>query len=353
MTIETSTDDKMNNKPAIWIDFENAPHVWVMSPIIEQLKKRGYQFKLTARDFSYTIHLCRHLGFEIQIAGASGFGKNNISKAFRLLSRVFHLYVMMYRKRRKISIALSHGSRSQVIAARLLNIPVISLDDYEHSNQFLVRFMNHLLVPFPISEKIWGQNSYRITQYPGLKEEIYLCKYNPNQNRINELKDIEGIKVLFRPEGRFTHYRSERSEIIQTAILDYLATVDKKMLLVILPRDELQKQELVHFCENKGIPYWLPLDVLDGPSLISEMDLVLSGGGTMTREAAVLGVPSYSFFAGKWGAVDCYLKKEQRIIQISSIDEVDRIKLKKRKKTFLPVSSEALDFVTRFIEKQI
>ena len=48
-------------------------------------------------------------------------------------------------------------------------------------------------------------------------------------------------------------------------------------------------------------------DILDGPSLIHESDLVVSGGGTMVREAAVLGVPAVSCFEGRLGAVDQYL----------------------------------------------
>ncbi len=43
------------------------------------------------------------------------------------------------------------------------------------------------------------------------------------------------------------------------------------------------------------------------------MDLVIGGGGTMTREAAVLGVPAYTYFAGKWGAVDQYLSDQHRL----------------------------------------
>ena len=35
---------------------------------------------------------------------------------------------------------------------------------------------------------------------------------------------------------------------------------------------------------------------------------MISGGGTMTREAAVLGVPSYSFFRGREGQVDAWLE---------------------------------------------
>ena len=51
----------------------------------------------------------------------------------------------------------------------------------------------------------------------------------------------------------------------------------------------------------------IPDHVVGGLNLIWFSDLVISGGGTMNREAAALGVPVYSIFRGKIGAVDRYL----------------------------------------------
>jgi uncharacterized protein len=51
----------------------------------------------------------------------------------------------------------------------------------------------------------------------------------------------------------------------------------------------------------------VPADALDGPSLVAGADLVVSAGGTMNREAAVLGTPVYTTFAGELGGVDEWL----------------------------------------------
>ena len=48
----------------------------------------------------------------------------------------------------------------------------------------------------------------------------------------------------------------------------------------------------------------IPEHVLETVSLIKSADLIISAGGTMNREAAVLGTPAYTIFAGKQGAVD-------------------------------------------------
>ena len=53
----------------------------------------------------------------------------------------------------------------------------------------------------------------------------------------------------------------------------------------------------------------------------------------MNREAAALGVPVYSIFRGKIGAVDRYLQQEGRLILIESVEDIEKkIVLKRRQK---------------------
>ena len=66
----------------------------------------------------------------------------------------------------------------------------------------------------------------------------------------------------------------------------------------------------------------IPEQVVDGLSLIWYSDLVISGGGTMNREAATLGVPVYSVFRGKIGAVDHYLSTRGRLTLLGSVRDV-------------------------------
>jgi len=61
---------------------------------------------------------------------------------------------------------------------------------------------------------------------------------------------------------------------------------------------------------------------VDGLNLIWFSDLVISGGGTMNREAAALGVPVYSIFRGQIGSVDKYLATSGRLVLIENVDEL-------------------------------
>jgi predicted glycosyltransferase len=75
----------------------------------------------------------------------------------------------------------------------------------------------------------------------------------------------------------------------------------------------------------------IPDRVVDGLNLVWHSDLVISGGGTMNREAAALAVPVYSIFRGTIGAVDRYLANSGRLVLLQSVDDV-RTKLVVRRR---------------------
>lgn len=341
----------MNDRSTVWVDFENAPHVWVLEPLIEHLRGRGFSVVLTARDFASTLALCERRGHDVDVVGASGATKRRATKAARIAQRALLLHGRLRRQRSQLALALSHGSRSQILAARSLGVRAVTLDDYEFSDQSVARFLDHLLVPHPIPAEAWGRFAGKVTHYPGLKEELYLHGFQPNGAAMPELETAR-IKVLFRPEGRFAHYRSEQTAVIEAALTRAFAE-RPEVLVVLLPRDPVQGEEIARRFEADGVAYWLPDRVLDGPSLIWQMDLVLSGGGTMTREAAVLGIPSYSFFAGRIGAVDRYLEGRGRLRRLTSSADVERLRFEPRPAAVPEVSGEALEFVTAFLDETV
>jgi predicted glycosyltransferase len=332
----------------VWFDFENAPHVWVLEPLIEHVRRRGLSVVLTARDFSATVALCERRGHDVDVVGSGGGVSSAAGKAARILARAVKLRGRLRRLRPDLVLACSHGSRSQMVAARLMGVPALSLDDYEFSDQSLVRLLDHLLVPQPIPASAWGRSANKVTHYPGLKEELYLHRFRPEPGSIPELAGDQ-VKVLFRPESRFAHYRSERTSQIEAALLQ--AFVDSGLLVVLLPRDPAQGAALARRLEADGVDYWLPGRVLDGPALLWEMDLVLSGGGTMTREAAVLGIPSFSFFAGRIGAVDRYLEQRGRLQRITSVEDVRRLRFEKRPDAVPAATRDGLTSIEEFLDR--
>jgi predicted glycosyltransferase len=124
---------------------------------------------------------------------------------------------------------------------------------------------------------------------------------------------------------------------------------------VLLPRNRHQEQQL-----RTGHPRWfangktiVPAHTVDGLNMLWFSDLVVSGGGTMNREAAALGVPVYSIFRGRVGAVDRKLEQEGRLVMIREVAEVNtRIAFAARDKSKPPErgARHALEDIVGHIE---
>jgi predicted glycosyltransferase len=87
--------------------------------------------------------------------------------------------------------------------------------------------------------------------------------------------------------------------------------------VVVLPRTAEQRAELA----RRG-GFTVPERAIDAQSLIAYADLVLSGGGTMNREAVALGTPVWTTFEGRLGAVDERLIAEGRMKRLVRADDV-------------------------------
>jgi predicted glycosyltransferase len=93
----------------------------------------------------------------------------------------------------------------------------------------------------------------------------------------------------------------------------------------------------------------VPPTPLDGANLIAASDLVISAGGTINREAAALGVPAASIYAGQWAAVDEELVREGRLQRISTIEDLQTLSIHKKHKISPRRSFEVIDEVVQLI----
>jgi hypothetical protein len=332
----------------IWFDFENAPQVLVLQPVIERFREAGYETIQTARRFSMTVELCKKRGLAVHVLGSGSKGHSRIAKIARVMQRAFLLWRLKPLRQRFPLLGISHASRSQLIAGRLLGIPVVILDDYEHSDQTLSRLARSIMVPSAIPAESFGRSAGSVVHYPGLKEDLYLTGFSPSGTLPDRLTaENSRVIVVLRPEGRTAHYRSEESARLQKEIIRRLAAHDD-LLVVTFPRDAVQESEIRSMFQDGKADVWFP-GVLDGPELITCSDLVIGGGGTMTREASALGIPSYSFFSGEWGAVDEQLEADNKLFRIRTTDDINEIRLEKKTSDYVTPDSAALDFVTRHL----
>jgi predicted glycosyltransferase len=309
----------MNPVKKIWIDLDNSPHVPFFYPIICQLEKRDYDLLITIRDGFQVRELAHYYGLPFIPVGQHS-GKNKVLKLSGLFYRAGQL--MPYMSHFKPDLALSHGSRSQMIYAGTFRIPSVEFSDYEFARNIPFFPATWLMTPeaIPTEMLTYKKGFYK---YPGIKEDVYVPDFKPDAKTTGDLyADRSKIFVLLRPPATEAHYHNPESERILDAVIDHV-TAHADARIVLLPRNHAQRIAIQSKWDRlfKDKKIVVPPNVVNGLDLIWHSDLVISGGGTMNREAAALGVPVYSIFRGKIGAIDRYLAGQKRLVLIETAEE--------------------------------
>lgn len=318
----------------IWIDLDNSPHVPFFIPIMKELENRGHSVFLTTRDCFQVCGLADYYKLKHKSIGKH-YGANKLVKVIGTIWRCLQLSPIIHRE--KPDLSLSHGSRSLVMLSSLLNIPTISLFDYEHAERlpFLKPVMG--IVPEVINVADIAKNfKLGVRGYRGLKEDVYVSSFTPDPSFLQKLNlKVEDMVVTIRPPATEAHYHNPESEKLFFEVVEFLGG-NPAVRMVILPRNEKTQRDFIYktwprMCEEGKII--IPDQVLNGLDLIWYSDFVISGGGTMNREAAALGVPVYSIFRGKIGAVDRYLADKGRLTLIEAVEDVrSKIRTTRRSK---------------------
>jgi len=303
----------------IWVDLTNSPHVLVMRPVIANLRARGHEVEVTARDFAQTLGLLER--FEIEHTAISRHrGGRLAAKARGLAERSTEL--ARWARGRQFDRALGHGSNDVTIAAALLRIPSSTMFDYEWAtvqHNVNCRLAGAVVVPDAIPpERLYRYGARgKVRGYPGLKEEYYLSDFEPDAAVLSELglDSEQPITVVRTPPEVSLYHRFENDLFAQ--VLARLAGNQT----VVLPRTPEQRAEL----ERAG-GFVVPERAIDAQSLIAFADLVVSAGGTMNREAVALGTPVYTVFEGRLGAVDERLIGDGRLRRLTSAGELEPVK---------------------------
>jgi uncharacterized protein len=297
----------------IWVDLTNSPHVLVLRPIVDVLRARGADVRVTARDFAQTVELAERLGVDCEVIGHHR-GARLGAKAVGLAERSAAL-VRWARRNGPFDLALGHGSNDVTVAARLLRIRCSTMFDYEWATvQHTVncRLAQAVVVPEAIPPERLDRYGARgkLQRYQGLKEEYYLADFEPDRGVLAQLGLDEGrpIAVVRTPPSVSLYHRFENDLFAQV-----LARL-RGTQAVVLPRVAEQRAQLDGFI--------VPEHAIDAQSLIAFADVVVSAGGTMNREAVALGTPVWTTFEGRLGAVDERLIGEGRLKRLERADDL-------------------------------
>ncbi len=288
----------------VWIDVTNSPHVVFFRPLIRLLRERGYDVTLSARAFAQTLELLEDAGLEHTVVGPPHGGASRAGKVRAMARRLRAL--RRFARDRRFDVALSHASHELPLVARSLRVPSAYAFDYEFAlaqHGLGCRAATRVVVPDAIPQERLdrlGARTRKVRRYAGLKEEYYLAGFTPDGAVLDALGvDRSRALVLVRTPPDVSLYHRHGSPLFADVVRRLGA--DAEVHAVVLPRTQQQRADL----QAAGLPSLIVPDrAVDALSLVALADLVVSAGGTMNREAAALGTPVYTTFAGRLGAVD-------------------------------------------------
>jgi uncharacterized protein len=331
----------------VWIDLANSPHVLFFAPVLTELARRQVRAVLTARDFAQTVALASSFGMEPEVLGVHG-GAGVRGKAVTLLARASAL--TEFGRRERPSVAVSHNSYSHALAARRLCVPLVTAMDYEYqpANHLAFRCASLVAVPdvFPLDAlRREGARPGRTWRYPGLKEHIALAGFTPDGGYLPAHGvTLDRAMVLVRPPADMALYHRFTNPLFERLVRKLAA--DDTLRVLLLPRTPQQRDALEQ--EGLGEVVWRG-EPLDGRQLLAAADAVVSAGGSMNREAAVLGTPAWSVYAGRVAAVDRALAAAGRLTFLSNESDVDSLRITRKGVADSPAVDDAL--VRAFVDR--
>lgn len=273
----------------IWCDITNVPHVNFLNPIYEHFKNKN-DFIFSLRDFAETKLLFEKRIDENYQEIGSHFGSNKLAKIYGVGKRIIELQKNID----SFDVKISVGGDASSIVAKMRRKYSITFDDNEKApNWRYSKFSDLAFWPSCIDTETLKRQGFKVEntfRYDGYKEDFYLADYMPDENFLNTLPFKEYIVV--RPENIQANYVNGNGASITRELLNELIKIDINILF--LPRYDSD----INYA--KGLDnIFIPNSPVNGLDACFYSKAVFTGAGTMAREAACLGVPAFSFYAGK------------------------------------------------------
>lgn len=316
----------------IWIDLSTAPDPLFFRPLIERFQKRGHTIWITAREFSETTRIARACGLVFEVVGEHG-GSTLTGKSFAIFRRAVALARMA--RREQIDLALGFNSYAQAVAARIAGIPLATCMDYEYqpANHIAFRLAHRVIVPHGFDLRTLrrqGGTPEKVVFHDGLKEHVTLADFRPDQRFPDLLSELgitrSDVLVTMRPPATQSTYHRFENALFDIVLQNLAGREGVKVL--VLPRYRSQAEEYRHL-DLKNLV--IPEQVLDGLNLVYWSDLVISAGGSMNREAVVLGTPAYTVFKGTMAGIDQNLIADGALGLISAEEDLRKLPAPKKK----------------------
>ncbi|MDV3292789.1 MAG: DUF354 domain-containing protein [Nitrososphaerales archaeon] len=280
----------------IWLDILTPKQILFFTPLIELLRSRGCEVLATSRKYREVEPIAKMQGLKLVFVGERGGGglAELLAAATRRQAKIAP---MIRRFGPDVSVSVASGVCARVSFG--LGVKHIAVNDSPHSEvagRLSLPLSYHLFCPWIIPYSAWakfGVLRSKITRYRALDPAAWL-KRKARRGPVPHLASRRKTLVV-RLEESYAPYMSGKSKTWNDQVLKKLGDSFPDANLVALCR---YGEQLQHVKAEFGSRFIVPEEVVDGRSLLERTDVFVGMGGTMTAEAALMGVMAISAFQG-------------------------------------------------------
>ena len=324
----------------IWFDVLTPKQLLFFEPMIKRIKK-NHTVLCTSRDYNQVTHLAKIRGLKLIIIGKHGGSKRH-DKLNASLHRAKSLSLRI--KEFSPDITVSFCSPEAARVSYGLGIDHICFSDSPHATavmRLVIPLVQKLLIPWVIPKKEFtkfGIDTKDIISYRAIDAAIIAKRKISEKNKPRNKKNRKKI-ILVRVEEEYASYSTKKRPAIP--IIKEIIKNFPNEEVVVMGRYTPQVRRLEQVFDKK---IRVLSKIVDSKILLKKTDIFIGSGGTMTAEAALLGIPTVSYNAIP-NIIETYLVKKklvkretnpQRIVNsIKKILESSNLEIKKRSKKML------------------
>jgi len=318
-----------------------------------RLKEEGHEVLNTTRLYREANQLLKLLGFKAEVFGKHGGGTLE-GKLLASTQRINELTPVIAIERPDIAISFSSPESARTSFG--LGIPHYSINDSPHAIAVALLTLplsKKLFAPKVIPKEKWiqvGVKEEKIIQYNALDPIVWIKNFKPDPAILDELNlDVKKPIVVFRTEESFAAYllgRTSQESVIIPIIKKLQKQYKDQVQVIILPRYEEQISVINTIFGDCVITLE---KVVDGPNLLSFTSVFIGAGGTMTAEAALLGIPAISCYPREPTIVEEFLINEN-VVQRSTNPNIICSKIVDILNNFDKVRSDKMEKANKLIK---
>jgi predicted glycosyltransferase len=341
----------------IWIDVLTPKQVLFFAPVVEEFRASGCEVIATSRRYREIEPIARMQGLDLKFVGERG-GSDPKGQLVAATQRQNEIIPLIDDFKPTVSFSVASGVCARVSFG--LGIKHMAVNDSPHSiiaGRLSLPLSEHLFCPWIIPYKEWtrfGLRRSQITPYRALDPAAWL-KRKAKKGPVPPLD--EGKKTItVRLEESYAPYMAGTSKTWIDSVLKMLEEGFPYCNLVALCR---YGEQLEHVKREFGSHYIVPKEVIDGRGLLEQTDVFVGMGGTMSAEAALMGVPTVSTFQGslyteRYLASAKLLTKAKNLTRLITLvrrglDEDSRVDQSERAKRILRSMEDPVSKIVQFV----